>query len=160
MDSRQIAYQLEGLPSFIRLRPIKQRKVEHKIVGSMWSYSNSRRTTLYDQHKPSMQSVPLSEVAPAAESLTALLDRLAYRGVFSAEFKKDSRDGQFKILEINARPWWYVEFASRCGVDVCTMSYRDALDLPVTSVTDYQAGRRCMAIGARVLRSDDLKCLH
>ena len=54
------------------------------------------------------------------------------------------RDGQFKILEINARPWWYVEFASRCGVDVCTMSYRDALESPVTSVTDYQAGRRCM----------------
>ena len=33
---------------------------------------------------------------------------------------------EFKILEINARPWWYVELASRCGVDVCTMSYRDA----------------------------------
>ena len=98
-----------------------------------------------------MQSVPLSEVAPAAESLTALLDRLAYRGVFSAEFKKDSRDGQFKILEINARPWWYVEFASRCGVDVCTMSYRDALDLPVTSVTDYQAGRRCMMFAIDML---------
>src|SRR6185369_3700329 len=56
MDSRRIAYQLEGLPSFILLRPIKQRKVEHKIVESTWSYSNSRRTTLHDQHKPSRVS--------------------------------------------------------------------------------------------------------
>jgi len=47
--------------------------------------------------------------------------------VFSAEFKFDERDGLFKILEVNARPWWYVDFAARCGVDVCRMAYRDAL---------------------------------
>ena len=31
------------------------------------------------------------------------------------------------------------------------MSYRDALELPVTSVTDYQAGRRCMMFAIDML---------
>ena len=98
-----------------------------------------------------MESISLSEVEPAAKSLTTLLERLEYRGVFSAEFKFDARDGQFKILEINARPWWYVEFAARCGVDVCMMDYRDALDAPVKTIAEYQVGRRCMMFAIDML---------
>ena len=52
---------------------------------------------------------------------------VSYRGIFSAEFKCDDRDGFFKILEVNARPWWYVEAAACAGMDVCSMAYHDAL---------------------------------
>ncbi len=89
-------------------------------------------------------SVPLSAVYDALAPLQYLLERISYRGVFSAEFKFDERDGAFKLIEINARPWWYVEFASQCGVDVCLMAYRDALGLPVTAVDDYEVDRRCV----------------
>jgi D-aspartate ligase len=98
-----------------------------------------------------MVSVSLDDVAPAVAALTRLLERVGYRGVFSAEFKRDARDDQFKILEVNARPWWYVEFAARCGVDVCPMTYRDALGLPVETVTEYQVGRRCMMFAIDML---------
>jgi D-aspartate ligase len=98
-----------------------------------------------------MISVALDVVAPAVEDITRLLERLSYRGVFSAEFKKDPRDGQFKILEVNARPWWYVEFAARCGIDVCVMDYRDALGLPIQTVPEYQVGRRCMMFAIDML---------
>ena len=98
-----------------------------------------------------MISVALDEVAPAVAEITRLLERLSYRGVFSAEFKKDPRDGQFKILEVNARPWWYVEFAARCGIDVCVMDYRDALGLPIETVPEYQVGRRCMMLAIDML---------
>lgn len=90
-----------------------------------------------------MVSVPLEEVRPAYESLVRLLDCVQYRGIFNAEFKYDERDREFKILEINARPWWYVEFASRCGLDVCSMAYRDALGEHVDPIAEYQVGRRC-----------------
>ena len=70
---------------------------------------------------------PPSDVASAAGSLERLLRGIDYRGVFSAEFKHDERDGLFKILEVNARPWWFAGFAASCGLDVCDMSYRDAL---------------------------------
>ncbi len=89
----------------------------------------------------SVVSVPLKEVTAAVASLDRLLLALNYRGIFSAEFKHDPRDGLFKFLEVNVRPWWQVAFAVECGVDVCEMTYRDALELPVEPVTDYRVGR-------------------
>jgi predicted ATP-grasp superfamily ATP-dependent carboligase len=89
-------------------------------------------------------TVPRTEVKAAEQSLRDLLEWVAYRGVFSAEFKYDHRDGQFKLLEINARPWWYVEFAAHCGMDVCAMAYHDALDLPVEPTMEYEVGRSCV----------------
>jgi D-aspartate ligase len=92
-----------------------------------------------------MISVPLSEAEPAVQSLRAILAAIRYRGIFSAEFKVDARDGTFKILEINARIWIYVEFAGRCGVDVCTMAYRDALGMPLGDVPAYRSGARLVS---------------
>ena len=91
-----------------------------------------------------MVSVRLQDVAEAERSLRRLLGTIQYRGTFSAEFKRDERDGLFKLFEINARPWWYIEFAARCGVDVCSMAYQDALGLPVEAVQEYEVGRRCV----------------
>lgn len=91
-----------------------------------------------------MRSVPLDEVAPAQAALRRLLEHLEFRGIFSAEFKQDPRDGEFKLLEVNARPWWYVEFAVRCGVDVVYQAYRDALRLPLEEPGSYAVGRSCV----------------
>jgi D-aspartate ligase len=91
-----------------------------------------------------MVSVELNQVSEAEASLRRLLGFLKYRGTFSAEFKRDERDGQLKLFEINARPWWYIEFTARCGVDVSSMAYRDALSLPVEAVKEYEVGRRCV----------------
>lgn len=92
-----------------------------------------------------MISVPLAEVEPAVQALRAILTAIGYRGIFSAEFKLDARDGTFKVLETNARVWIYVEFAGRCGVDVCTMAYRDALGLPVGELPAYRSGVRLVS---------------
>ena len=89
-----------------------------------------------------MVSVPIATVEPAVESLTKILSHLRYRGIFSAEFKFDERDGLFKILEINARAWAYVEYTGRCGIDVCKMAYDDALGLEVPEKWDYEVGAR------------------
>ena len=89
-------------------------------------------------------SVPLKEVSGAMDTVDWLWTVLPYRGIFSAEFKYDARDGLFKILEVNVRPWWYIEFAARSGVDVCRLAYRDALGLPVDEVQEYKVGRRCV----------------
>lgn len=78
------------------------------------------------------ETVTPSDVSGAYDTLRELLARLNYRGIFSAEFKRDARNGVFRILEVNTRAWWYVEFAARCGVNVCAMAYDDALERPVT----------------------------
>jgi predicted ATP-grasp superfamily ATP-dependent carboligase len=100
-----------------------------------------------------MRSISIDEVAPAMRSLEVLLPAVGYRGIYSAEFKLDARDGTFKILEVNTRPWWYVEFAALCGVDVCTMAYRDALGLEVSDVTTYEVGARCVNARTDLLAS-------
>ncbi len=89
-----------------------------------------------------MVSVDADQVSQAADDLLRLLAGVGYRGIFSGEFKRDQRDGLYKLLEVNVRPWKYVEFAALCGVDVCDLSYRDALEQEVPTVTAYRIGRR------------------
>jgi predicted ATP-grasp superfamily ATP-dependent carboligase len=95
-------------------------------------------------------SIPMQDVDAALPGLTELLERLEYRGIFSAEFKRDARDGAFRILEVNARAWWYVEFATRCGVNVVEMAWRDALDMPVARAPANYLAR----VGCINLRND------
>jgi predicted ATP-grasp superfamily ATP-dependent carboligase len=87
------------------------------------------------------RSIPPEEAAPAEQALRRLLHAVRYRGIFNMEFKKDARDGSFRLLDVNPRAWWHVEFAARCGVDVVHMAYRDALGLSVDSVESYEVGR-------------------
>lgn len=87
-----------------------------------------------------MVSIELSDVSEAVEAIKRLLTGIGYRGIFSAEFKFDERDSLYKILEINARPWWFVEFTVGCGVDVCTLAYKDALGLDVDTIDSYRVG--------------------
>jgi D-aspartate ligase len=93
-----------------------------------------------------MESIPLDEVSGAIATIERIVSVLRYRGIFSAEFKRDSRDGLFKIIEVNARPWWFIEFAARCGVDVCGLLYRDALGQALKPIKNYRTGRRCVLV--------------
>jgi len=91
-----------------------------------------------------MISVPIGDTGDAGATLRTLFADIEYRGIFSAEFKRDPRDGVFNLIEVNPRPWWYVDFAARCGVNVCAMTVRDALGEPVETISKYAVGRRCV----------------
>ena len=52
-----------------------------------------------------------------------LLQALYYTGVCEVEYLKDPRDGQHKLIEINARTWLWVELARACGVDFAKLAY-------------------------------------
>jgi D-aspartate ligase len=87
-------------------------------------------------------TIPLEEARPAMDALVALFDHLGYRGPFDAEFKQDSEDGRFKLIEVNVRAWRQLALASHCGVDVVGMAYADALGLPITPSKGYRVGAR------------------
>ena len=89
-----------------------------------------------------MVSIPLSEVAAAHSQIERLLTSLHYRGIFSAEFKHDARDGRAKLIEVNARPWWYIEVPTRCGLNIAEIAYRDLVGAPLAnSARSYAIGR-------------------
>ncbi len=91
-----------------------------------------------------MVSVSPDEVAGAVEHMKRLLAAVAYRGVFSAEFKQHARDGTYRLLEVNCRPWWYVEFAERSGAAIGTTAYYDALDLSHPDSSEPEVGIHCV----------------
>jgi predicted ATP-grasp superfamily ATP-dependent carboligase len=94
-----------------------------------------------------MRSVPADETASAGESLRRLLSGVGHRGIFSAEFKRDPRDGEFRLIEVNVRPWAYVEFTTSCGLNTPWMAYLDALGRDVPEVGDYPVGRAGGVLG-------------
>jgi len=106
-----------------------------------------RRLRIYPPdfgNSTAMVSIALDEVGQAVDSVQRVLGAVGYRGIFSAEFKRDPRDARFKLLEINTRPWWFIDFAVRCGVDVCRMAYDDAQGREIAPVTRYRIGATCI----------------
>ena len=55
----------------------------------------------------------------------ALLAAFAYTGISQVEFKRDPRDGRYKLMEVNARLWQWHGLAGACGVDVPLIAFRD-----------------------------------
>ena len=92
----------------------------------------------------SMVTIPLREASGAVDAVRAMVEALEYRGVFSVEFKQSAADGRWHALEMNARPWWYVDYAARAGIDVIRQAWLDAQELQVETLGEYQIGRRCI----------------
>jgi predicted ATP-grasp superfamily ATP-dependent carboligase len=51
------------------------------------------------------------------EPAVRLLSALRYTGLAEVEFKQDTRDGQFKLLDVNSRVWGWHSLSGRAGVD-------------------------------------------
>ncbi len=94
-----------------------------------------------------LRSVALSDVPDIVATVDRLINRCGLRGIFSVELKRDEHTGIAKVLEVNARPWWYVHYATACGVNVCEMTYRAALGQPVAASDGrYRVGRTCVYV--------------
>ena len=71
-----------------------------------------------------------------------LLRALEYTGVSQVEFKRDSRTGEFKLMEVNPRLWQWHGLASVCGVDLPMIAYLDLIGRPPAPVKMSREGRR------------------
>ena len=86
-------------------------------------------------------SIPILEIAHLKERLFRYLKSINYHGIFSAEFKKDQRDGLFKLLEINSRTSaWFNTLSARCGLNLMFIAYLDAIGKETKYSEDYEAG--------------------
>jgi predicted ATP-grasp superfamily ATP-dependent carboligase len=65
--------------------------------------------------------------AGPVETAIEILRASGYRGVAEAEFKKDPRDGLYKLLEINARTTTQSGLAAACGTNMEYLAYLDAI---------------------------------
>jgi D-aspartate ligase len=69
---------------------------------------------------------------PELEEMSArFLRSIGYYGLVELEYKRDRRDGQIKLLDVNARTWGYHSLGQRAGVDFPYLLYADQVGLPV-----------------------------
>jgi predicted ATP-grasp superfamily ATP-dependent carboligase len=73
--------------------------------------------------------------APELEELSKrFLQAVDYYGLVEVEFKQDPRDGQMKLLDVNARTWGYHTLGRVAGVDFPYLLYRDQIGESVEPV--------------------------
>jgi predicted ATP-grasp superfamily ATP-dependent carboligase len=80
-------------------------------------------------------------VQEVADQGLRFLRELGFHGISQVEFKRDPRDGRFKLMEINPRLWQWHGLASACGVDLPVIAYRDLIGEKVEPVSMNGSGR-------------------
>ena len=72
----------------------------------------------------------------------ALLRRLGFHGLSQVEFKRDPRDGAYKLMEVNPRLWQWHGLAAACGVDLPRIAYWDLLGARLPPARTNGASKR------------------
>ncbi len=119
---------------------------ETEIFFSLFSCDrNGRLLGLFPGRKllcapPMVGTTAVCAAAPeAAAELSAqtrtFVDRVGYRGLGSLEFKRDSRSGEFVIIEPTVgRTDWQEEIATLCGINLPLLTYRSEIGLPAAAL--------------------------
>jgi predicted ATP-grasp superfamily ATP-dependent carboligase len=81
-------------------------------------------------------------VPEVVDAALTLLRAFGYQGLSQVEFKRDPRDGSYKLMEINARLWQWHGLATACGVDLPLIAYRDLTGEAVADVRMNGHGKR------------------
>jgi predicted ATP-grasp superfamily ATP-dependent carboligase len=71
-----------------------------------------------------------------------LLREIGFYGISQVEFKRDHRDGRYKLMEVNPRLWQWHSLAAACGVDLPLIAYRDLLGERQEPTGKHVSGRR------------------
>ena len=74
-----------------------------------------------------VETVDFPEVEELSERF---LKAINYYGLVEIEFKQDSRDGQLKLLDVNARTWGFHSLGAPAGVDFAYLLYADQVGTP------------------------------
>ena len=72
----------------------------------------------------------------------ALLRGLGCYGLSQVEFKRDPRDGEYKLMEVNPRLWQWHGLARACGVDLPRIAYWNLLGARLPPARMNGAGKR------------------
>lgn len=78
-----------------------------------------------------VESVDLPLLEDYSESFLRAID---YYGLVELEYKLDSRDGQYYLLDVNGRTWGYHTIGRRAGIDFPHLLFLDQLNKPIESI--------------------------
>ena len=55
------------------------------------------------------------------------LEAIGYHGLVELEYKRDARDGEYRLLDVNARTWGYHSLGPAAGVDFPSLLFREQM---------------------------------
>jgi D-aspartate ligase len=109
-----------------------------------------------------VETIEHPEIEELSERFLRAID---YYGLVEVEFKQDPRDGQFKLLDVNARTWGFHSIGTPAGVDFPYLLYADQVGQPtdrrrakaavgwLRAVTDFPTALSDLWAGELSLRS-------
>jgi len=99
-----------------------------EAVGKMVTQRRRQHPPQFGRASTYVETVEL----PLLEELSErFLRKINYYGLAELEYKLDPRDGQYKLLDVNARTWGYHSLGARAGVDFSHMLYADQMGMPI-----------------------------
>ena len=75
-----------------------------------------------------VETVDLPEIE---EFSLRFLKAIDFYGIAEVEYKRDPRDGQFKLLDVNARAWGFHGLGFAAGVDFPYLLFADQMGYPI-----------------------------
>ena len=101
---------------------------EGRAIGSMVTQRRRQHPPEFGRASTFVETIDL----PLLETLSErFLNEIDYYGLVEMEYKLDPRDGQYKLLDVNARTWGYHTLGPRAGVDFPYLLFADQLGEPV-----------------------------
>ena len=95
---------------------------EGHAIGSMEARRRRQHPHEFGRASTFVETIDLPALGALSERFLHAID---YYGLVEVEFKLDPRDGQFKLLDVNARTWGYHTLGPSAGVDFPYLLYRD-----------------------------------
>jgi D-aspartate ligase len=107
-------------------------------VASMTVRRHRQHPSDFGHASTYVETIALPELA---EPSVRFLRAIGYYGLVEIEYKRDPRDGIYRLLDVNARTWGYHSLGQAAGVDFPYLLYRDQVGAPVPEV-DARPGVR------------------
>lgn len=90
------------------------------------------------------------DLAACGHELLAALD---YHGISQLEVKRDPRDGRDYLIEVNPRSWLWIGLATKVGVNLPYVAWRDAIGRPIMGTGAHRSDVRWMLATKHLLGS-------
>ncbi len=141
---------LAGVKSGIWETQILQEFIPGYGCGFFATYQNGECKRVF-MHRRLREYPPSGGASTCAESFydarlqeygTRMLDALGWHGVAMVEFRRDSRDGDYKLIEVNPKFWGSLDLSLAAGADFPADLCRMALDEPLQFTEVYKRNLR------------------
>jgi predicted ATP-grasp superfamily ATP-dependent carboligase len=102
---------------------------EGEVLGTMVARYVRSHPPDFGRCSTFVETIDLPELEEMSRRLLEFID---YYGLVEVEFRRDPRDGAFKLLDINARSWGYHSLGMAAGVDFAFMLFQHQMGRSVT----------------------------